>query len=95
MSIRTSQSTVTFTRPFRIDGLDERQPAGDYRVDVDEELLEGLSFLAYRRVAALIHLPAIARSQNSIQIVRVAPAEFDAMLELDGVRPAREAAASA
>ncbi|GLS18958.1 hypothetical protein GCM10007874_19750 [Labrys miyagiensis] len=84
MAIRTTQSTVTFMKPFQIDGMEENQPPGDYRVDMDEELLEGLSFLAYRRIAALIHLPAISKPQNPIQIVRIAPAEFDAMLQLDG-----------
>lgn len=89
MTIRTSQSTVTFARSFQIDGMDESQPPGDYRVDMDEELLEGLSFLAYRRVAALIHLPAISRPQNRIQVVRVAPAEFDAMIQFDTAAASR------
>jgi hypothetical protein len=83
MSILTSQSTVTFTRPFRLDGVDERQPAGEYLVDIDQELIEGLSFLAYRRVAALVHIPAISQSQTWSQVITVAPAELDAMLECD------------
>lgn len=85
MTIRTTQSTVTFTRPFQIDGTDESQPPGDYRVDIDEELLEGLSFLAYRRVAAFIHLPAISRVRNWAQVIRLAPADIDAMLQRDAV----------
>lgn len=79
MSIRTYQSTVTFARPFRLEGFDEHQPAGDYRVDIDEELIEGLSFLAYRRVAALVYLPAISEPQTHVKVALVAPAELDAM----------------
>ena len=85
MTIRTSRTTVTFTQSFQIDGMNESQPPGDYRVDMDEELLEGASFLAYRRVAALIHPPAIARRQSRIQVVRLASAEFDAMVQFDTV----------
>lgn len=83
MTIRTSRTTVTFQHPFQFDGFDETQPAGDYTVDVDEELIEGLSFLAYRRVAVLVHLPAIATPGNRSSLVSVSPHAFDAMLELD------------
>jgi hypothetical protein len=83
MTIRTSRTTVTFRHPFRLDGFNEAQPAGDYTVDVDEEMIEGLSFLAYRRVAALVHLPAIATLGNRSSSVSVSPCTFDAMLELD------------
>ena len=37
-----SEGTVT----FRLPGFDEPQPAGDYRVDHDEEAIEGISRLA-------------------------------------------------
>ena len=48
----------TFTQPFSLSGLDEVQPAGTYTVETDEELLPGLSFPAYRRVATLMVLRA-------------------------------------
>jgi hypothetical protein len=56
MSVRTSRKSVTFTRPFSLSGIDEVQPAGTYAVETDEELLPGLSFPAYRRIATLIFL---------------------------------------
>lgn len=83
MTTRTTQSTITFTKSFLVDGMEESQPPGDYRVDVDEELLEGLSFLAYRRTAALLHLPAISPSRSWEQVIRLAPAELDAMMQFD------------
>ena len=41
-------------------GFDAPQPAGEYRVDQDEERSRAFSRLAWRRVGAFIHLPAIA-----------------------------------
>ncbi|GLS21555.1 hypothetical protein GCM10007874_45720 [Labrys miyagiensis] len=83
MNIRTSHITVIFAKPFLLEGFADRQPAGEYRVDIDEERIEGISFLAYRRVAALIHLPKISAPQNSTQSVTMRPTEFDAMIAFD------------
>ena len=43
MTVRTSHKTVTFTRPFSLNGIDEVQPAGSYTVETREDLLPGLS----------------------------------------------------
>jgi hypothetical protein len=56
VTVRTSKKTVTFLRPFVLSAINEEQPAGVYTVETDEELLEGISFPAYRRVLTLIHL---------------------------------------
>ncbi|MCP1167376.1 hypothetical protein [Limimaricola litoreus] len=49
MTVRSSKSVVTFTYPFRISGYSDELPEGEYVVVVEEELLQGLSFEAYRR----------------------------------------------
>ncbi len=49
MTIRTTTKTVTFTQPFHFDSIDGVQPPGAYEVGTDEELIEDVSFLAYRR----------------------------------------------
>jgi hypothetical protein len=49
MTTRTSTETVTFQHPFRLSRIDEVQPAGHYSIETKEELLEALSFPAYRR----------------------------------------------
>ena len=74
--MRTVHETVTFDRPFSLSSLDEVQPAGTYAVAVDEELIEGLSFLAYRRIATTIYLPLRPGSAGSAQAVRVDPSEL-------------------
>ena len=74
--MRTVHETITFERPFSLSSVDEVQPAGTYTVVVDEELIEGLSFLACRRVATTIYLPVRPGAAGSIQAVRVDPGEL-------------------
>jgi hypothetical protein len=57
MTVRTSGKTVTFAHPFLLKGVDRILAAGDYRVLTEEELIEGLSFPVYRRVATMIFAP--------------------------------------
>ena len=56
--MRTLSKTVVFTKPFLLNGVDRTLPAGNYRVVTDEELIEGLSFPAYRRLSTMIFVPA-------------------------------------
>ena len=44
MTTRTTKKTVTFAKPFTLSPLDEVLEPGDYDVETDEELLDGLSF---------------------------------------------------
>ena len=82
---RTSRRTVTFTRPFSLSGIDGVQPAGSYTVETDEELLPGLSFPAYRRVATLIFLPARPGDAVSGRVATVDPLELEAAQERDAM----------
>ena len=76
--MRTARESITFDHPFSLTAVDKLQPAGTYAVDIDEELIEGLSFLAYRRVATTIYLPLGQGSHGSVQAVRVDPQELTA-----------------
>ena len=58
MTMRTTEKSITFHRPFCLKGVDRLLPPADYRVMTDEELIEGLSFPAYRRVSTAIFVPA-------------------------------------
>ena len=49
MNMRSTRSTVTFCHPFTLKGRSEILPAGAYEVLVEEEELQGVSFLAYRK----------------------------------------------
>jgi hypothetical protein len=86
MTVRTTRTTVTFRRPFSLQGVDCVLPAGDYRVLTDEALIEGLSFLAYRRVATLIFPLAIRR--DAAGMFTIDPHDLAAALERDQAEPA-------
>jgi len=85
MTVRTPRTTISFSQPFKLRDLDDIQPAGDYLLDTDEELIESLSRLAYRRVATLLHLPSTSRPQGRTEVLSVSPAELDAALEKDRI----------
>lgn len=75
-AMRTTTRIVTFLRSFALKGVDGRLPPGDYRVDTDEELIDGLSFLAYRRTATAIFLPSQTRSAVWREMVPVDPEDL-------------------
>jgi len=83
MTTRTSKKTVTFRRPFVLGGFDEVLPAGVYIVETDEELLDGISFLAYRRILTLLHLHAKSGNPGLTGLLTIDPKELDAALKRD------------
>ena len=52
--MRSTRSTVTFSNPFALPGYPGELPPGNYEVLVEEELLQGLSFATYRRMATYV-----------------------------------------
>ncbi|MBR0826654.1 hypothetical protein JQ596_13985 [Bradyrhizobium manausense] len=58
MTIRSRRESVTFRHPFHIRGIARELPAGAYEVVTDEEMIDGLSFAAWRRVATMIMVPS-------------------------------------
>lgn len=85
MLTRTREKTWTFGKPFRLKGVDRELPAGSYRVTTDEELIEGLSFPVYRRVATMIFVPG--RSSGSHEMLVVDPADLKDAQERDATAP--------
>jgi hypothetical protein len=83
--MRTRHDTWTFGQPFLLKGVDRLLPAGDYRVATDEELIEGLSFSAYRRVATMIFVPG-ATQRASLEMVGIDPMDLQAAHEKDASR---------
>jgi hypothetical protein len=83
MTVRTSSKTVTFAHPFLLKGVDRILAAGDYRVVTDEELIEGLSFPVYRRVATMIFVPAESGGTSTVEMATIDPQDLQAAQELD------------
>jgi hypothetical protein len=69
MSIRTTRKIVKFSNPFSIEGVGRVLPAGNYEVVTDEELIEGVSFPVYRRVAAMMLAPTQSSQTPSIEML--------------------------
>lgn len=86
MSTRTTNTTVTFTRPFSLSGFDGEQPAGSYSVETDEELLDTTSLPAYRRMATMMQLKASSGRSGFLQVAVVDPSELKAALAADSAR---------
>ena len=86
MTLRTHRETLVFTQPFTLSGVEDVQAPGAYMVQTDEELLEGLSFLAYRRIATVIFVPLRHGGPSSLQAITVDPRELADALARDGSR---------
>ncbi len=82
MTTRTSTKTVTFARPFVLGELDEVFPAGAHTVETDEELMHGISFVAYRRVLTTIHLHPEGHP-GRVRTLTIDPKELDAAIGRD------------
>ncbi|KAF0123374.1 MAG: hypothetical protein FD152_3334 [Xanthobacteraceae bacterium] len=83
MAGRSTETTVTFHRPFSLSAVEWPLPPGRYRCVIDEEEISGLSFVAFRRSATLPHLPALSVRGQATQVIAVDPAELDATQATD------------
>ena len=82
MTTRTRRETIAFRHPFRIKGIDRLLPAGAYEVITDEEMIEGLSFASFRRVATMIMVPAAAHN-GSMEMIQIDPADLERARQID------------
>ena len=78
---RSRDRTWIFNKAFVLNGVDHLLPPGSYRVVTDEELIEGLSFPAYRRIATMMFVPGL--SGSSLEMVTIDPTELQAAHERD------------
>jgi hypothetical protein len=75
MTDRSRHEIVVFKRPFQLKALDRLVPAGEYEVITDEEMIEGLSFASYRRIATMIIVPA-APPSTATEMIYVGSVEL-------------------
>ena len=88
MATRTTETSVTFRHPFALTSLDGTQPPGVDQLVVDEDEIDGLSFLAFRRTATMLHLPALAKvAARTHQVFLVDAEELASALEADAKGP--------
>ena len=82
MNSRIRREDLVFSRPFRLRGWKEPHAAGAYALETEEELIDGLSFTAYRRVATTLTREATPGG-HCRQVIPVDPRDLDAALAAD------------
>jgi hypothetical protein len=82
---RTKRRTLTFSHVFTLEGAERSFPAGAYDLVTDEELIEGLSFPAYRRVASWILTPPQSSSAPT-EMIMIDPVELAAAHSRDAIK---------
>ena len=87
MTIRSRRETITFQHPFRIRGVDRLLPPGAYEVVTDEEMIEGLSFAAFRRIATMIMVPAAAPRSSTMEVISIGSVDLSDAQRIDASAP--------
>ena len=81
MTMRSRRETITFKHSFQIKGIDRVLPPGAYEVITDEEMIEGLSFASFRRVATMIMVPAARCS--AVEMVSIGSVDLSDAQRMD------------
>jgi hypothetical protein len=84
MTIRTTKKTMVFHEPFLMQYFDQELPAGTYEVVTEEEQLEGISFLAYRRLQTYIYRRSPPPKSGLAPTYAVDPYDLEAAFIRDG-----------
>lgn len=87
MTERITETEVTFQHPFHLQALTQTLPPGTYRFVIREELVEGLSFLAYEKTYSGLEIPAVDTPTGKRQHLKVNLGEVEAAQERDRRNP--------
>jgi hypothetical protein len=79
---RVTSTTVTFARPFILDGFGELQRPGSYVVDTEEELMDTISVAAWKRISTVIQLS----QDGGTEYVPINPDQLSEALRRDGAQ---------
>jgi hypothetical protein len=86
MTMRSRRETITFKHAFWIEGIDRPLSAGAYEVITDEEMIEGLSVAAFRRVATMIMVPAAAPRNSTMEMISISSIALSDAQRIDAIR---------
>ncbi|MGO9361550.1 MAG: hypothetical protein ACLP1D_28370 [Xanthobacteraceae bacterium] len=60
-------------------------PAGAYEIVTDEEMIEGLSFPVFRRVATMMMVPAEAPNSSAVEMISIGSIELSDAQRIDAI----------
>jgi hypothetical protein len=83
MTMRSRRETIHFKHPFRIKGIDRQLAPGAYEVITDEEMIEGLSFPSFRRVATMIMVPGAPPRRSTMEMISISPFDLSDAQRID------------
>ena len=83
MTSRIFQKNVTFVRPFWLCGYNSVLPAGTYRIDIEEQQVESLSFVVFLRKQITLYLPNDPSQPGITEMLNFAASELAAALVRD------------
>jgi hypothetical protein len=87
MTTRSRRETITFLHSFRIKGIDRLLRPGAYEVITDEEMIEGLSFASFRRVATMIMVPAAPPRTSTMEMISIDSVDLAEARRIDASAP--------
>jgi hypothetical protein len=87
MTTRSRRETVHFRHPFHIKGIDRQLAAGAYEIITDEEMIEGLSFPSFRRVATMIMVPGAPPQRAAMEMISISAVDLSEAQRIDASAP--------
>lgn len=87
MTMRSRREMVHFKHPFRIKGVDRQLAPGAYEIITDEEMIEGLSFPCFRRVATMMMVPGAPPQRSAMEMISISPADLSDARRIDASAP--------
>jgi len=86
MTVRSRREVLHFRRPFHIKGIDRQLAPGDYEVITDEEMIEGLSFPGFRRIATMIMVPGAPPRSSIMEMISISAVALSDAQRIDAGR---------
>jgi hypothetical protein len=83
LTSRVTTRTVTFQHTFVLDEIEGVLQPGSYRVETEEETLDSVSFVAYRRIATHIFVPPQQGVSGGAQMWAIHPNGLAAAMARD------------
>ena len=87
MTTRSRRETIHFRHSFRIKGIDRQLAPGAYEIITDEEMIEGLSFPCFRRVATMIMVSGAPPRQSSTEMFSISSVDLSDAQRIDANAP--------